>query len=176
MDWRNPFEDFRDKYLSFGPVKAYKLWVGRWGYIPYDPLLVPYYDKTVLSIWGDAIPQDEADKFTAKWDTYVDMKVVKGRQPWITKFFNAALSIHIGVSYPTNRTWLKLPFLGVVIRWSKTSYFQFGGIFGPEGAHEKGTDVWERSTICGKFRFGEFKKEYLAGGNYDVYGFFEGVV
>ena len=171
MDWRNPFEDFRDKYLSFANVKAYKLWLIRWGYIPYSPDRVTEYNAKVLDVWGSA--EDVPLQFFWAGQTYRDMGVKKGIQPWITKFFNARFSLHVGVSIW--KGWLPLPFLGVVIRLTERRYFQFGGIFGPEGKYDKETNTFERATICGKFRLAEYVSEYTEGGNFDVYGFYEGI-
>jgi hypothetical protein len=174
MDWRNPFEDFRDKYLSFAPVTAYKLFLIRWGYIPYFKEKVDAYDARVKKVWGDEIPPEKVDLFMSRWDTYRDMGVEPGIQTWITKFYNARFSFHIGVSIW--KGWLPLPFLGLVIRRSLENYFQAGIGFGPEGKHDNNTNVWERATICGKLRTASFKEEWHKGGNTDVYGYYEGTV
>jgi len=39
-DWRNPFENFRDKYLSPKNVKGYQLFLLRLGFIPDESLLL----------------------------------------------------------------------------------------------------------------------------------------
>lgn len=175
MDWRNPFEDFRDKYLSFTDVRSYKLWVWRYNYIPFSTDRILEYEAKIREVWGKEIPQVDLEQFMPAWQTYKYLMVIKGKQPWITKYFNAKFSIHLGVSYPINHPWLKLPFIGIVYRWDEQNYFQFGLGFGPEGLHQNGTDIWERSTICGKFRFANFKDEYYKGGNFDVYGYYEGI-
>lgn len=170
MDWRNPFEDFRDKYLSFKNVKAYKLFLVRWGYIPFSPGKVVEYDTKVREIWG---AEDVPIQFFLAGQTYKDMGVKPGIQPWITKFFNARFSLQLGVSIW--KGWLPLPFFGIVIRFTECRYFQMGGFFGPEGKYDPETNTFERATICGKFRFAEYKGEWYKGGNFDVYGFYEGI-
>ncbi|PKN71188.1 MAG: hypothetical protein CVU54_01845 [Deltaproteobacteria bacterium HGW-Deltaproteobacteria-12] len=169
MDWRNPFEGFRDKYLSFKNVKAYQLFLIRKGFIPYSLDRVAEYSAKVREIWGNSIPEDQLAQFCV---AYRDMGVKRGVQPWITKFFNARLSFMIGVSIW--KSWLPLLFVGLSIRYSAENYFQAGLGFGPEGTLTDG--VYERTTICGKFRFGNFIDEYIDGGNFDVYGIYEGMI
>jgi hypothetical protein len=167
MDWRNPFEDFRDKYLSFKNVKAYKLFLWRYNYIPYS--VNNEYREVVKKMWnGEEV---SLDSFCM---AYRDMKVQKGVQPWITKFFNAKFSLHIGVSIW--KGWLPLLFVGIVWRWDDYRYFQAGGFWGCEGAYDSQTNTWERAVICGKLRFADSKKEYIDGGNLDVFGNYEGLV
>ena len=101
------------------------------------------------------------------------MKVVDGEQPWITKFFNARFSLHYGISVTQGGR--RLPFIGLVFRFTERSYFQTGLGFGPEGKYDKETNTYERTTLSGKFRFGEYKKEWYSGNNFDVYGFYEGI-
>ena len=170
MDWRNPFENFRDKYLSFKNVKAYKLFLWRYKYIPYSVGMAGDYIQKVNQVWEGVEGINKGPFYAA----YRDMGVKDEIQPWITKFFNAKFSLHIGVSIW--RGWLPLPFIGIVYRFDDYRYFQFGGIFGPEGNYDAGTETWERATLCGKCRLAEFKQEWLAGGNRDVLGCFEGLV
>lgn len=169
IDWRNPFENFRDKYCSFSNVKAYKLWLWRYNYVPFSVGKVGEYMDKVREQWaGESVPLGHF------FSAYRDMGVKDGRQPWITKFFNAKFSLHIGVSIW--KGWLPLPYIGIVLRYSPTRYFQFGGIFAPEGAFDSVTETWERATLCGKFRWAEYKSEYYKGGNYDVLDNYEGLV
>lgn len=169
MDWRNPFEDFRDRYLSFKNVRAYKLWVWRYNYVPYSLSRVSEYMDKVRAIWiREPVPLGKF--FTA----YRDMGVRSGIQPWITKFFNAKFSIHIGCSIVWK--WLPLPYVGITYRMDEYRYFQIGGFFAPEGNYDAATNTWERATLCGKFRWAEYKAEYYKGGNFDVFGNYEGLV
>jgi len=167
MDWRNPFEDFRDKYLSFNDVRAYKLWVWRYGLIPYKEDELSTYTSTIANVLG-RVPDPPF-----VW-AYRDMGVKKGIQPWITKFFNAKFSIHIGVSIW--KRWLPLPFVGICYRINDANYFQMGGFFGPDGEADKETGLFAKCVICGKFRFANFITEFTEGGNYDVYGDYEGAI
>lgn len=170
MDWRNPFENFRDRFLSFRNVRAYKLYVYRYRYIPYSVARIGEYINEVNKAWEGVEGINRGYFYAA----YRDMGVEKGVQDWITKFFNAKLALHIGVS--VWRGWLPLPFIGIVYRIDDYRYFQCGGFFGPEGAYDPETKMYERATLCGKFRFAEFKQEYYAGGNYDPLGYWEGAV
>lgn len=170
MDWRNPFEEWRDKHLSAFNVKGYKVWLIRWGYIPYSPDKCTEYDMQVREIWGE---EDVPIQFFLAGQTYRDLGVIKGEQPWITKFFNARFSLHRGVSV-TQSGW-RLPFWGMVFRFTKRHYFQIGLGFGPEGKYNAETGTYERTTLSGKFRHGEYKGEWYKGGNFDVYGYYEGI-
>jgi len=169
MDWRNPFEDWRDKYTSFSNVKARHLLIIRCGYIPYSSDRVVEYDTKVREMWRD---EDVPIDFFLANQTYRDLKV-KGNNKWITKFFNARFSFNIGESMW--RGWLPLPFIGIVIRFTERRYFQCGLGFGPEGKYDEEINTYERATLCGKFRLAEYKGEWYKGGNFDVYGFYEGI-
>jgi hypothetical protein len=170
MDWRNPFEGFRDKYCSFKDVKGYKLFVLRVGFIPYEASRIPEYTEKVKSYFGE--------HYSPIFDgCYRDMNVTWKIQPWNTKFYNARFSLHLGVSIW--RGWLPLPFIGLCFRWNEKTYFQAGLGFGPEGENrfdDQGRRCFERATICGKFRLANIMTEYTKGGNYDVYGFYEGAI
>lgn len=169
MDWRNPFENFRDKYCSFSNVRAYKLFLWRYDYVPYSAARIGEYMQRVRGVWeGESVPLNYF--FTA----YRDMGVKPGIQPWITKFFNARFSLHIGCSIW--KGWLPLFYVGITYRIDDYRYFQMGGFFAPEGKYDASTGVWERATLCGKFRWADYKDEYYKGGNYDVLGLYEGLV
>jgi hypothetical protein len=170
MDWRNPCEAFRDKFLSFKNVRGYKLCALRFRYIPFAVDKRPEYEAIIRSVWRTEIPEDQIQQFIY---AYRDMGVKKGIQPWITKYLNAKLSLCINVSIW--KGWLPLFHFGLSIRYSKENYFQFGFGFGAEGKITD-TNLYERATICGKLRFGNFKHEYTDGGNFDVYDHYEGVI
>jgi hypothetical protein len=170
MDWRNPFEDFRDKYLSFKGVIGYKLLALRVGLIQYDAAKVDEYRDKAKAFYGEYF----TESFVS---AYRSMGVTWKVQPWDTKFYNARFSLHLGVSIW--KGWLPLPFIGVCYRWNEARYFQTGIGFGPEGEshfNEKGQRCFERATLCGKFRLANSLTEYTKGGNFDVIGFYEGAI
>lgn len=170
MDWRNPFEDFRDKYLSPKNVKGYQLFLLRLGFIPYSIEKVPIYEKIIREYWNNSISESEVQFFIS---AYRDMKTKNGFQisSWITKFFNARFSFVINVAI---WKFIPLPYVGLSIRCSKEKYFQLGIGFGAEGKFENG--IYERACLSGKLRIGDFRNEYIYGGNYDVYDIYEGIV
>lgn len=170
MDWRNPFEDFRDKYLSFKNVKAYKLCAIRFGCVKYDPAKVDEYKATIKRVLGNTVTPAQMEFFGI---AYRDMGVKWGIQPWITKYLNAKFAFVLGVSLAGG--WFPLLHFGLSFHTSAENYWQIGGGFGAEGTVTDG-NRYERTVICGKFRKGNFKKEWEDGGNYDVYGYYEGVI
>lgn len=171
MDWRNPFEDFRDKYLSPKNVKGYQLLALRLGYIPFSQDKVREYREKVEKFWAGQLPPLEIDFFVVG---YRDMGVKKiiGVQPWITKYFNARLSIVFNVCIW--KKWLVLPFFGISIRLTDNKYIQIGLGFGAEGTLKD--CVYERASMSGKFRIGNVRNEYFKGGNYDIIGLYEGII
>lgn len=170
MDWRNPIEEFRDKYMSFKNVRGYKLCAIRFGYIPYSPFRVDEYRRKVREVLGDKVSSLQLELFTI---AYRDMGVRRGIQPWISKYLNAKFSLCINASIW--KGWLPLLHIGIAFHISDSKYVQIGGGFGAEGTVTD-TNLYERATICGKLRIGDFYKEWTDGGNYDVYGFYEGVI
>jgi len=170
MDWRNPFEDFRDKYMSFNNVRAYKLCAIRFGYIPYDAAKVEEYKKLIKTVLVNNVSDRNLQMFAT---AYRDMGVKWGIQPWITKYLNARFSISIGVSIWKH--FLPLLHVGISFHTSPENYWQIGGGFGAEGKVTDG-NLYERTTICFKLRKGNFINEWKDAGNYDVYGYYEGVI
>ncbi|MDQ5987815.1 MAG: hypothetical protein CSYNP_03561 [Syntrophus sp. SKADARSKE-3] len=93
--------------------------------------------------------------------------------PWYTKYPNAAFMFQIGISL---WHYIPIPWIGFVIRFTQTKYFQFGLGWGaqPQGYLDGKLNGIYDASLYAKFRFADFMGEVATNPGAEVYGYYEG--
>jgi len=174
---RNPAEVFRDNCFPFcikdiNPISLINL-----------RILYKQFDPSVDYV-GDVKKEDSIDvssgtywlvpmgnnKLVLKknsW-TFIDVRVFN--KFW-TKFCNSLIFFQL--TFSMKYKFIPIPHIALCIRFSKTSYFQFGFGWGPQ--FKPGSSTEYNTILCAKFLVAIFKDEVQWNPS-DVYGFYEGTI